>query len=295
MAERTNKSKGIVSWPQEERPRERLLSRGAQALTDAELIAILVRVGFKGTSAVELGRQLLKQFGSLRAMVEAPVIALLNVKGLKGAKAVQLLAAMEIARRVAVPAQRSALMIKSTTGAAEYLRERMCGLSEEQFRVLYLNRGYRNLAMIRQMLIVGCSKRKRAPAAGLRVVAGELYDGTAFRIIKAWKSRHPSASLTVLILSAKYGLVCWNTPLETYDLRMTKDLATQLRPQVERVLTSLPMANVESVYVELGSDYLGALPDMRRLCPHARIIVGHGKIGQRMRDLRAWLESLETE
>ena len=85
MAARTTKSKGIVSWPQEERPRERLLSRGVQALTDAELVAILVRVGFKGTSAVELGRQLLKQFGSLRAMVEAPVIALLEVKGLKGA------------------------------------------------------------------------------------------------------------------------------------------------------------------------------------------------------------------
>src|SRR2546427_382676 len=101
MAARTTKSQGIVSWPQEERPRERLLSRGAQALTDAELVAILVRVGFKGTSAVELGRQLLKRFGSLRAMVEAPVIALLEVKGLKGAKAAQLLGAMEIARRVA--------------------------------------------------------------------------------------------------------------------------------------------------------------------------------------------------
>src|SRR5438552_17331653 len=104
MAATKTKSQGIVSWPQEERPRERLLSRGAQALTDAELVAILVRVG------------------------------------LKGAKAAQLLAAMEIARRVAVPAQRNELVIKSTTGAAEYLRERMCGLSEEQFRVLYLNR-----------------------------------------------------------------------------------------------------------------------------------------------------------
>ena len=56
-------SKGIVSWPEDERPRERLLSRGPQALTDAELIAILVRVGFQGTNAVELGRQLLKRFG----------------------------------------------------------------------------------------------------------------------------------------------------------------------------------------------------------------------------------------
>ncbi len=61
------KSTGIATWPQEERPRERLLSKGAQALTDAELVAILIRVGMKGTNAVEMARQLLMQFGSLRA------------------------------------------------------------------------------------------------------------------------------------------------------------------------------------------------------------------------------------
>ena len=81
-------------------------------LTDAELVAILIRVGFKGTNAVELARHLLKQFGSLRAMVEAPVIALLKIKGLKGAKAAQLIAAMEIARRVPIPAQRGQLVMK---------------------------------------------------------------------------------------------------------------------------------------------------------------------------------------
>lgn len=137
---RLAKSTGIVSWPEEERPRERLLSRGAQALTDAELVAILIRVGFRGTSAVELGRQILKRFGSLHAMAEAPVLALLDFKGLKGAKASQLVAAMEIARRVAVPRERKQLQIKSTSAAADYLRERLRGLASEQFRVLYLNR-----------------------------------------------------------------------------------------------------------------------------------------------------------
>ena len=149
------KSQGIVSWPQEERPRERLLSRGAQALTDAELVAILVRVGFKGTSAVELGRQLLKRFGSLRAMVEASVIALLEVKGLKGAKAAQLLAAMEIARRVAVPIQRSELVVKSTTGAAEYLRERM--LSTRRLRLDRSSRGRKTRKPTRTRLPVPSS------------------------------------------------------------------------------------------------------------------------------------------
>jgi DNA repair protein RadC len=140
MTSRKAKSKGIVSWPEEERPRERLLSRGPEALSDAELIAILVRTGFQGTNAVELGRQVLKRFGSLRTMVESSAMALLDVKGLKGAKAAQLLAAMEIARRVSVPNQRGSLHIKTTSAAADYLRERFRGLGEEHFRILYLNR-----------------------------------------------------------------------------------------------------------------------------------------------------------
>ena len=135
------KSKGIVSWPIEEQPRERLLSlKFPNAPTDAELIAILIRVGFKGTNAVELARKLLEHFGSLRSLAEAPTLALLEMKGLKGAKAAQLLAAMEIARRVAIPTQHNRLQIKSIATATKYLQERLRGLSEEHFRVLYLNR-----------------------------------------------------------------------------------------------------------------------------------------------------------
>src|SRR3989442_11741638 len=94
-------------------------------------------VSFKGTSAVELGRQLLKKFGSLRAMVEAPVIALLEIKGLKGAKAAQLIAAMEIARRVGLQAKRGELRITSTAAATDYLNDRLRGLPDEQFRALF--------------------------------------------------------------------------------------------------------------------------------------------------------------
>jgi len=67
------KSRGIVTWPKDERPRERLLHQGAQSLTDAELVAILLRVGVKGTNAVELARQILKKFGSLRAVAGVPI------------------------------------------------------------------------------------------------------------------------------------------------------------------------------------------------------------------------------
>jgi DNA repair protein RadC len=154
-------SQGIASWPEEERPRERLLSRGPESLTDAELVAILIRVGFKGTSAVELGRQLLKRFGSLRAMAEAPVLALLDVKGLKGAKAAQLVAAMEIARRVSVPTKRSGLQFTSTSIAATYLAERLRNLSDEHFRILYLNR--RNVLLEDTLIAPGTVGSVRPP------------------------------------------------------------------------------------------------------------------------------------
>ncbi len=177
MASIKARSKGIVSWPEEERPRERLLSRGSEALTDSELIAILLRIGYKGTSAVELGRQLLKQFGSLRAMVEAPSVALLGIKGLKGAKVAQLLAAMEIARRASVPVKRGQLRLGSTANAAEYLRERLRGLAEEQFRVLYMNR---RCALLEDALVAqGAVDSVRPPvrtiiARALRVNASAL-------------------------------------------------------------------------------------------------------------------------
>jgi DNA repair protein RadC len=179
------KSKGISSWPIDERPRERLLSRGPQALTDAELVAILIRVGFKGTNAVEMARQLLKQFGSLRAMVEAPVIALLEVKGLKGAKAAQLIAAMEIARRVSVPAKRGQLVMKSTAATAEYLRDRLRGLQEEQFRVLYLNR--RN-ALLEDALVAQGSVDAVRPL--LRNIVARALQVNASALIAA--HNHPS-------------------------------------------------------------------------------------------------------
>lgn len=239
MAARTTKSQGIVSWPQEERPRERLLSRGAQALTDAELVAILVRVGFKGTSAVELGRQLLQRFGSLRAMVEAPVIALLEVKGLKGAKAAQLLAAMEIARRVAVPTQRGELVIKSTTGAAEYLRERMCGLSEEQFRVLYLNRRH---ALLEDALIAQGSVESVRPS--LRTIVARALQVNASALIAA--HNHPSG-----VAEASES-----------DRLLTQDMITATRPLGLKLLDHVIVA-AETTFSFADS---GLLDELKLLC-----------------------------
>jgi DNA repair protein RadC len=134
------KSKGIVSWPAQERPRERLISRGPHALTDAELIAILLRIGIPGKSAIELGRDLLKRFGSIKAMMCAPLDAWQGIKGLGKAKVAQLHAALELSRRAALPDANGKLVIKSSRQAAEYFTARMSGLAEEHFHVAYLNR-----------------------------------------------------------------------------------------------------------------------------------------------------------
>jgi len=89
----------ITDWPLKERPRERLLALGAVSLADAELLAILLRTGVKGKSAVDVARELLRQFGSVSGLLEAGSTKLARAPGLGSAKLAQLQAALELARR----------------------------------------------------------------------------------------------------------------------------------------------------------------------------------------------------
>ena len=228
-------SKGIIAWPENERPRERLLSRGPHALTDAELIAILVRVGFHGTNAVELGRLLIKQFGSLRAMAEAPLAALLDVKGLKGAKVAQLAAAMEIARWVSVPDKRERLLIKGTAKASEYLMERLRGLPDEHFRILYLNRLNRLLDDV--LITQGTVDSVRPP---LRNIVAHAFRTNACSIIAA--HNHPS------------GLA---DPSES-DIILTRDLISALRPLGMKILDHIVIGE-QTIYSFADSGLLDEL------------------------------------
>src|SRR6266851_4837529 len=94
----------ITDWPVQERPRERLLALGAASLADAELLAILLRTGIKGKSAVDLARQLLGRFGSVAGLLDAGSANLAETPGLGTAKLAQLQAALEPARRARLPA-----------------------------------------------------------------------------------------------------------------------------------------------------------------------------------------------
>jgi len=89
----------ITEWPEEERPREKLLSRGAQALTDAEMLAIFLRTGVSGKSAVDLARDLLVELGGLRGLFSADEKGFCGVKGLGKAKYAQLQAMLALSRR----------------------------------------------------------------------------------------------------------------------------------------------------------------------------------------------------
>ena len=129
----------ISDWPEAERPRERLLAQGAAALSDAELLAIVLRTGVRGKSAVELGRELLARFRSLAGILGAD---LAGVKGLGPAKRAQFAAALELARRSVRQEIRGDALI-SPGAVRDYLRLAISGREHEVFVCLWLDAQHR--------------------------------------------------------------------------------------------------------------------------------------------------------
>ena len=112
----------IRDWPAAERPREKLLQQGATALSDAELLAIFLRTGVPGQSAVDLARNLLTQFGSLRLLLEADQHAFSKQLGLGPAKFAQLQAVLEMSRRHLAEQLRSDSVLESPVAVRDYLK-----------------------------------------------------------------------------------------------------------------------------------------------------------------------------
>ena len=129
----------IMDLHETERPRERLAELGAQALTKAELIAILLRVGVRGENAVQVGERLLLCFGGLAGLHRASLQELTNQRGIGAAKAAQLKAAIELGRRLALDAPEERHVINSPEDAANLVRYEMSALEEEHLRVLLLD------------------------------------------------------------------------------------------------------------------------------------------------------------
>ncbi len=133
----------ISDWPLGERPRERLLAHGAAALSDAELLAVILRTGIPGKSAVELGRELLERFKGVAGIFGAD---LTGVKGLGPAKRAQFQAAMELARRSLKDDMRSASALTSPGAVRDYLRLAIGEREHEVFVCLWLDAQHRVIA-----------------------------------------------------------------------------------------------------------------------------------------------------
>lgn len=133
----------INQWPEDERPREKLIRGGAGALSDAELLAIFLRTGVKGKSAVDLGRALLHQYGGLRQVLNADQAQLAQSPGMGPAKSAQLQAALELGRRYLAEKLTKEGPLTSPSQAAEFLIHQLRDRHREVFAIVYLdNRHY---------------------------------------------------------------------------------------------------------------------------------------------------------
>jgi DNA repair protein RadC len=137
----------ISDWPLAERPRERLLAHGAARLSDAELIAVCLRTGTAGKSALDLARELLERFGSLNGLLAAERAAFRAVKGLGDAKAAQLAAVLELARRCLHEDLRSGDALASPGAVRDYLRLALGSREHEVFVVLFLDAQHRVISI----------------------------------------------------------------------------------------------------------------------------------------------------
>ena len=129
----------ITDWPAAERPREKLLELGVEALSDAELLAIFLRVGVVGKSAVDLARDLLTQFGSLNGIFASKLSELAQVHGIGSSKYVQLQAFFEMSRR----ALNEQMQVKDILSSPQQVRDYLClklgNLTREVFIAIFLD------------------------------------------------------------------------------------------------------------------------------------------------------------
>jgi DNA repair protein RadC len=136
----------ITDWPANERPREKLLTSGAHSLSDAELLAIFLRVGVTGKSAVDLARDLLKEFGNLNGIFSATEKDLSRVHGIGSSKFVQLQAIFEMSRRALSEQLQQRDVLSSPQQVRDYLLLTLGNLTREVFMALFLDTQNRLLA-----------------------------------------------------------------------------------------------------------------------------------------------------
>lgn len=180
----------ITEWSPEDRPREKLLLKGTSALTEAELIAILIGSGTAKTSAVELAKKILLQVNNnLNDLARFTVKDLMRVKGIGEAKAITIVAAIELGRRRKEQDPEEKPKINSSKDAFDHLKGHLMDLPHEEFWVLYLNRSHRILNK-KRISEGGVAGTVADPKIIFKLALEELASG----VIVA--HNHPSGNLT---------------------------------------------------------------------------------------------------
>ncbi len=145
-------ARSIKDWPESDRPREKLIEKGPGSLSNAELLAILLRTGnaSSGQTALDHGRALVQQFdNSFRRLAEAGIRDLCEVKGIGPAKAAQLQASLEIAKRFAAEELKQGQLFRSSADVFHHYQEQLGNLKKEEFHVLLLDAKNRKLKDVR--------------------------------------------------------------------------------------------------------------------------------------------------
>ncbi len=133
--------------PKDSRPREKLLARGPGALSDAELLALLIRTGLQGKNALQIGEELVKKFGGVGGLLQATPDEIKNIKGLGPAKTAELMAVLELARRALAEELKEKTLFATPQAVRDYLQLQMGSRPHEVFAVLFLDSQHRLIVL----------------------------------------------------------------------------------------------------------------------------------------------------
>ena len=137
----------LKDLPQDARPREKLLARGPGALSDSELLALLLRTGLPGKNALQMGQELVDTFGGIGGLLHTSAEALKKIKGLGPAKRAEIVAVLELARRALAGELKEKTMFASPTAIRDYLQLQLGGRDHEIFAVLFLDTSHRLIVL----------------------------------------------------------------------------------------------------------------------------------------------------
>lgn len=147
--------------------------------------------------------------------------------------------------------------------------------------------------MTRHLLVISCSERKNKRSGVLPAI--KRYTGAWYGVINKLKreNRYPP-NLDIVIISAKYGFLDPNDPIENYDLRMTEKRAKELNHDIiNKFKTLLEREDYNTIYINLGKDYLPAIAELDNIVPqNSKIIYAKGKVGERKNQMKEFIVSL---